>query len=248
MLFKKTVIAAALSACLAVTGCNSTSGSSSSSGGADPRLTSKEFNVDGASYGVACLSGAAVSGIGCLLLKGGDKKACIAVAALGCGAGMGANALMDKLRSNYNTREEQLDGLIATMEDSRQKAAMMASTAQAVYAEDQEKFKLLQAQIKKSKADRAELEKTVARYDANIKILKENLDYHNKSLASYKEVRSQIAAEGNLTPDEKQRIKECDQQIARLQKSIKEIEGAYLAYSEDSNVLHLTIDGGSKAA
>ena len=247
MSFKKTVMAAALSACLVLTGCNSTSGSSSSSGGnADPRLTNKEFNVEGSSYGVACLTGAAVVGVGCLLLKGDKKQACIAAAALGCGAAMGANALMDKLRSNYHSREQQLDGLIATMEESRQKAAMMASTAQAVYSEDQEKFKKLQAQIKKSQADRAEVEKTVARYDANIKILKENLDYHNKTLASYKEVRDEIAAEGQLTAQEKQRIQECDKQIKRLQRSIEEIQLAYNSYSEDSNVLHLTLEKGTE--
>lgn len=245
MLFRNYVLAVALCASLALTGCSSNSVSFPDD--ADPRLTNQEFSVQPASYGVACLAGAAVVVTACII-QGRSREVCLAAAAIGCAVAMGANALMDRLRSSYNTREGQLDGLIADMESNRQKAAMMASTAQAVYAEDKKKFKLLKAQIKKNKADKADLENTVARYDANIKVLKDNISYHERSIASYARVQEKLSADGDITLEEKKRLRECDKQIARLKKSIKEIESAYLAYSEDSNVLHLALNGGDKAA
>ena len=158
MRWRVTLLTSALIGALALSGCQSTS---SLWGGVDPdpRLVNDDFSVSWTSYVTACATGALVSGGLCLLITDGDQKAaCIAAAAAGCAIGAASNALLDNLRQNYHTKEQQLDALIAKLEDDRQKAVYMAATANQVYAEDKAKLASLKKDIKSHKAQKAEIE------------------------------------------------------------------------------------------
>ena len=127
MLLTRTVITAALIGALSLTGCQSTS---SAKADPDPRLTNDEFSVDYDSYVTSCVWGAAATGAACLLLTDSDNRAiCLAAAAAGCGIAMGGNAILDNIRKQYHTKEEQLNALIADLSDNRQKAVSMVAAA-----------------------------------------------------------------------------------------------------------------------
>ncbi len=234
-----TLLTSALVGVMALSGCKSTS-----FGGAepDPRLENDDFSVSWTSYAMACAVGALATGGICLLIADNDQRAaCIAAAAAGCAIGAASNGLLDYLRSNYHTKEQQLDAMIAKLEEDRQKAVYMAATANQVYAEDKAKLKTLTADIKKHQAQKSEIEQRIAYYDANIEVLQGNLEYHEKALASYQEARQGIA-DGGTTDAERAKLKECDRQIAQLEKAIEEIRGAMLSYTEDRNVLNLSLE------
>lgn len=242
MNWSKTAVAVAVALSLGLGGCVSNSGSSGSTG-ADPRLANDDFNVDESSYAVACGVGAlAVGGLCLLIADSNNRAACIAAAGAGCLAGMGGNALLDNLRKDYHTEEQQLDALAATMESNNAKARSMASAAKSVYADDQAKLKNLEKQIKNGQAQKSDLQATIAQYDANIKLLQENIDSHTKSLDSYKTARNGIAKQGQLNDIERKKLKECDARIADLEKSIESIRTVLASYTESRNSLNLQVE------
>lgn len=241
---RNTLLASALVVSLALSGCNSTSGGFGSAD-PDPRLTNKEFNVESSSYVTSCLIGAGVTGAACLLIADGSKKAlCVAAAAAGCAAFMGANALLDNLRENYHTKEAQLDALADRLESNRQKAVLMAAAAKEVYKDDKAKFKQMQNDIKANKANAEQIKKAIAQYDANNKVLQENIEFHEKSMESFRTVKGELVGKERLTAKERAKLKECDRQIASLQKTIDELRNVYASNVHDRNVLNLTLEKG----
>ncbi len=239
----KSLIAVAVSTSLALGGCASTSAFGGSSADPDPRLANDDFNVESSSYITACATGAAITGIGCILLVDSNQRAaCIAAAAAGCAVFMGGNALLDKLRSDYHSKEQQLDALLANMQSNNQKAIDMAAAAQAVYADDQKRMAKLQRDIKNHTAQKQELQQTIAQYDANIELLQDNLEVHLKSLDSYKTARNGIVNGQYLTKAEKQRLKECDQEIAELQQAVDDLRQSLEGYINARNVLAIGLE------
>lgn len=243
MKLRTTLLAAALSGILTLSGCNSTFGGPSASN-ADPRLTNDEFYVEQSSNLIACGAGAALAGGSCLLLAGDKKAVCIAAAIGGCALGVGANALLDNLRQNYHTREKQLDALAQQMELNRQKAAYMAATAEEVYQEDHKKLAVMQAEIKQNTIDKKKLQQTLARYDGNILVLQDTISYHEKQLKVFADTKDQIVADGGkLTAAQRKQIKECDREIARLQTDIDTLKGHLTSYTRDRDVLNIAANG-----
>lgn len=241
MRWRTTLLTSALIGVLALTGCQSTS----SFGGAkaDPRLVNDDFSVSWTSYAASCATGAALTGLTCLLIADSDNRAaCIAAAGAGCVIGMGANALLDDLRQDYHTEEQQLDALINKLEGDRQKAVYMAATANQVYAEDKAKLATLKRDIKRHQADTSEIKQRIAYYDANIEVLRDNLEYHEKALISYQEARNGIAQNGASSDAERAKLRECDRQIKQLENAIEDIRNAMLSYTEDRNVLNLSLE------
>ena len=240
MLLTRTVITAALIGAISLTGCQSTS---SAKADPDPRLTNDEFSVDYDSYVTSCVWGAAATGAACLLLTDSDNRAiCLAAAAAGCGIAMGGNAILDNIRKQYHTKEEQLNALIADLSDNRQKAVSMVAAANQVYADDKNKLAKLEKQIKQNQANKQEAKMLLAQYDANIKVLKSNYEYYQKSLTSYKEARKGLVESNYFNNQEKAQIAKLDKQIKQLERTIDALSDSVQSYTADRNVLNLQIE------
>ena len=77
-------------------------------------------------------------------------------------------------------------------------------------------------------------------------MLKDNIDYHEKQIALFKETKTELAGNGNLTAAERKQIKECDREIARLQSNIDEMRGLLTNFTNDRNVLNIALNDGSE--
>lgn len=244
-MLKNTVLSVAVSAALCfLSGCQSTGGASASP---DPRLQQEEINVDGTSYATACVVGAGIGLIACAL-AGSDDASCYAIAAAGgCGVGMLGNALLDNLRKDYATREAQLDALISYISRNNEQASKMAKAAETVYKEDQARLAQIKKDIAAGTMQSKDLQYTIARYNANIKVLQENIAGHEKAIASYENARKGILADikGKPTSAEQKRLKECEQRIASLQRDIEEIRSTCTDFIRDRDVLNLAANKGT---
>lgn len=253
MSFKATLAAIAVCSMLTVTGCQSTSmsGSSGSSGSynntqPDPSLTGEDRNLLESSYFQSCAMGAVIGGLGCLLVNPDNKAVCLATAAAGCGLFMGVNGVADKLRSDYASKEEQLDGLINYINEANTKAKLLAKAAKNDARENIATLKKIKKDLAAGKNKKLEAQKLIAQYDANIKLLQENINRHNQSLESFKYARNDLQQDGRLTKEDRKKIAECDKKIKELQKSIATLEEAMLTYTEDRNVLNLALVNAEK--
>lgn len=246
-------LAAIVALSLGLAGCNSTTGGSSSTGPVgdpDPRLAANTFEVKGSSAATGCVVGAAAVGLTCMFIADADKRAyCLAGAAAGCAAGIGANYYLDSIRKDYHTKEQQLNGLILTMKDGNEKAKALADSAAKVYAEDQKKLAKVEQDIKLKKTDKASLNKTLARYNGNIALLEQNLKTHQERLNDFAQVREGLVKDSDIkTLGEKKRLKEVDAQIASLQADITELRTIYDSYVRDRDVLNLAMSNSDLPA
>lgn len=245
-MIKHTLISIALSAALCfASGCQSLTGTSAEP---DPRLQQEEINVDGTSYATACVVGAGIGLLACAI-AGSDNASCYALAAAGgCGVGMLGNALLDNLRKDYATREAQLDALASYISRNNEQAAALARTAEQVYAEDKQRLAQIQKDIAAGNMQAKDVQYTIARYDANIKLLQENISGHEQALASYQNARQGIMddAKGRFTAAERRQIAECDRKIAALQSDIEEIRSTCADFIHDRDVLNLAANNATQ--
>lgn len=235
----KSLLLSVIASCLLLsTGCQSLTGTSADP---DPRLQKSEINVDNSSYATGCIVGAGAGLLICAL-SGSDNASCYAAAAMaGCGAGLLGNALLDNMRQNYATREQQLDALAEYIERNNQQASQMANAAQQVYKEDKQRLAQVQKDIVSGNIASKDVEYTIARYNANIKLLQENIAGHEQSLATYRQTRQGIVdeAKGRLNAAERRELAECDRKIASLQRDIEAIRSVCANFIHDRDVLNL---------
>lgn len=238
-MLQKTLISVAVSLSLAfASGCQSLSGVSADP---DPRLQQEEINVEGSSYATACIVGAGVGLLACAI-AGSDDASCYALAAAGgCGVGLAGNALLDNLRQNYATREAQLDALNAKINTNNEQASKLLKVANTVYNEDKQRLAQIKKEIAAGTMKKDDLEYTIARYNANIELLQENIEGHSKALESYQYARQGILDEsrGNLTKAERQELAQCEKRIAELQRDIEAIRATCTNFIRDRDVLNL---------
>lgn len=248
MSLKVCLVAIALSSMLAVTGCQSTSGDTGSEISAEPNesLTGKDRNLMESSYFQSCALGAVVGGFGCLIANPDNKAVCLATAVAGCGLFMAVNGLSDLLRSSYATKEEQLDGLIKYIDKNNQKAKLLANAAKTDAKNNKKELNKIKKDLLAGKDKKADAQKMIAQYDANINLLKENIERHKQSMESFEYARNDLQKDGELTAADKKKLAECDAKIKQLQDSISTLEDAMLAYTEDRNVLNLALNESTK--
>lgn len=245
-MFKKTVLSVAVCVALSfMTGCQSLSGTSAKP---DPRLQQEEINVDGTSYATSCAVGAGVGLLACALAGSDDASCYVAAAAAGCGVGMLGNALLDNLRKDYATREAQLDALISYVSRNNEQAQKLAAAAETVYKEDQQRLAQIKKDIASGSMQAKDIQYTIARYDANIDLLQDNIKGHEKAIESYENARKGIIADAKNKPSkaERKRIAEYDRRIAQLQKDIEEIRSTCSDFIRDRDVLKLAANQSTK--
>ena len=158
---KFTAAAVAISLALAGTGCSSSGGFSlgGSDSNVNPELKKDEPSFFSKSGAVACVGGAALAGLSCLLLKKDKKALCLAAAAAGCAVGMTGNYMLDKLRANYSNLEDQLDATKAKVQDSLKSTQSLQASVNETLASDEAEIQQIENGIKDGTKTKADLEK-----------------------------------------------------------------------------------------
>lgn len=162
--------------------------------GVNEKLTKDEASFFSKSGAVACATGAAVGLLACLNAK--DKLACaIAAGAAGCAVAMTGNYVLDKVRANYKTTEEQLDATKELVEKDLNKTKNLHTGVQQTMKDDQAELAQLQKDIKAGKKTQADLDNKLAQMDKNMEFIRKNVDKAQEQLTAYKEASETLNKE-----------------------------------------------------
>ena len=249
--FKTAVAGLIVTTALALGGCNATSGTANSSSVNnqalnDPNVSAglkhEEASFFSQSGAVACGTGAGIGALACLLLKDDHRAGCIALAAAaGCALGMGANYMMDNVRSNYATTEEQLDATAKQVQKDLDITQNLNSNAKEVLADDQKSVAKLLKDYKKGVATKSELGKKSEQLTANINYLTTQKKEAENRLSQEEQTRNAVVADAGgedaLAAADKKLLRELDNDISTLKKQIEEANSSIVAYSELQNKL-----------
>lgn len=221
---KRSSLALMMAATLAITGCASTGSSMLSSGGAqpDPRLTqgsdAKFFSTSGYT---ACAAAAATGVLACALSNSSNKAVCaIAAGVAACGVAMGANYYLDQRRSEYKNTSDRLAAMSDDVRKDTRQVQERTQTALAVIQDDKRSLAQIQNDIKLAQLDQAAAKKDVARIDANLNVMRRDLDNMNKKVAAYREAADseQGSKKDNKLLDAE--IGKMNKQVASLQQEV----------------------------
>lgn len=174
---------------LVLGGCANTGSSmvNNSTASADPRLTqsndAKFFSTSGLT---ACAGAAGVGVLACALSNSSDKTKCMVVAGIAaCGVAMGANYYYDHRRSQYANTAERLKVMGDEVRADTEKVAMRTNTLQQVINDDKQRIADLQKAYKAKTLDRAAAEKQLAEVDANLVVMRKDLDGMRNKASEY---------------------------------------------------------------
>ena len=203
----------------------------------DPALKHEEASFFSKSGAVACGTGAAIGALACLLISDSNTRAaCIAAgAAAGCALGMGTNYLLDTVRADYATTEEQLDATAEQVKKDLATTRNLRENASEVLASDKAEIDKLQREYKRGVATKSDLEKKNTELTANIKYLEKQKDEAENRLSQAQQTRDTVLrdAGGNdaLAASEKNKLRELDDQIAALRKEIDAVNANLAEYT-----------------
>lgn len=222
-LFTATVLAIALS----LAGCVST-GSNLLGASADTRLTQGDeaqfFSTSGA---VACGGAAMVAALACAASNSSDKAKCALLAgATACTVGMGANYLLDQRRAKYSNTSTRLTEISNDIQAETMKVQQRTATAQQVIDDDKRKLAEIEAGIKKNSLDQQAARTDLARVDANIKRLREEILGMNKIIGEFREIAATEQTQSN-TAKTKNLDKEIDTMNKRVIALQNEVDSLY---------------------
>ncbi|MCG2596448.1 hypothetical protein [Achromobacter insuavis] len=218
--WKRIPVVFVMASTLAISGCAST-GSSFLNKGAqpDPRLTqgsdAKFFSQSGLQ---ACMLGMA-AGLALGLLAGSkDKKAESAIggAIAACGVAMGANYYLDVRRDQYKNTSDQLLAMSNDIKADTQKVQNRGYSITAVMTDDKFRLEQIQSAIKAKTLVQATARTDLARIDANIKVIKSDLNNMNNLVKQYREVGAKTGGSVRETAEMQKQIAELDGKIAQL--------------------------------
>ncbi len=250
-LFKTTIISLMVSSALTLSGCNSTTNTSNrqsvnTQALNDPNVSTALKHEDASFFSqsgaVACGTGAGIGALACLLLKDDHRAGCIALAAAaGCALGMGANYMMDNVRTNYATTEEQLDATATQVQKDLEITQNLNTNAKEVLADDKKSVAKLLKDYKKGVATKSELSQKSAQLTANLNYLTTQKKEAENRLLQEEQTRNAVVADAGgadaLAAADKKALRELDDDIAALKKQIDEANSNIVAYSELQNKL-----------
>ncbi len=240
-----TVLGAALPLALS-TGCLTNSSASAGSGDdyadVDPNLKSDDASFFSESGAVGCATGAGLGILACLLSNSDDKLTCsIAAGVGGCAVGMTANYILDNVRANYHTTEEQLDATSAQVEKDLETTKKLHALSKQSLAQDREQVKALKRDYQRGKATKADLEKKDRELAANVKYLSTQKREAQNRLAAAKEARNGVISDAggadSLQAQNKARVRKLDREIAKLQSQIDGLNDTIIGYNDQRNSL-----------
>ncbi len=249
--FKTAIASLIVTTAFTLSGCNATSGTSSQESVNTQALNDPNVSAglkhEGASFfsqsgAVACGTGAGIGALACLLLKDDHRAGCIALAAAaGCALGMGANYLMDNVRDNYATTEEQLEATATQVQKDLDITKNLNTNAKEVLADDQKSVARLLKDYKKGVATKNELSLKSEQLTANINYLNTQKKEAENRLLQEEQTRNAVVSDAGgedaLAAADKKLLRELDEDISRLKKQIDEANSTIVAYSELQNKL-----------
>lgn len=251
-MLKKSALAALMCGALMTTGCLSTTQTSSNAGtgysnGAyddddvSSTLKHEDASFFSASGATACAVGAGIAMLGTLIMGKDHAKNFAILGAAGCALGMGANYLLDNVRANYATTEEQLDATKTQVENQLEIARNLHEASSQAVKDDEKAVKQLKKDYKKGKTDYASLENKNRELNANIQYLTAQKEKAENNLTQINSAREGVVSDAGgqdaLTAEQSRKLKELDSEIAALKSEIDAINSNIVAYSEQRNSL-----------
>jgi hypothetical protein len=194
-----------------------------SSAGVDPALTKDEPTFISNSGVQACLAGAGIGALACLLAGADNMGACMAIAAAaGCGAGAGANYVLDSRRSQYANNEQRMNAYIADVEADTATLQERLVTVRAVLNKNQRQLAQIQRDIKTRTGDRANMQRELSQMRANQQYLNEELQELNEKIALYRDAAMQESTAGVTSPVFLSQLSKLERERDELQRLIEQ--------------------------
>lgn len=196
-----------------------------SSGDADRSLTPAEQRLRQESTlmeGKSALQGCVVGAIGGALigmLAGGDKRNnnLLAGAAIGCGAGLAANAYVQYQRDQYQDNEQRIMAMTADVRVDNEKLARLIATGHEVMAADQRKIGEINAAYRKKSISADAMRRQIAGIKANRDQLQQTVAAMQKKENRWAEIASQERQAGSNTA-------ELDAEIGRMKSRVSSLQ------------------------
>lgn len=173
----------------------------SSSAGVDPALTKDEPTFISNSGVQACMAGAGIGMLGCLLVGSDNMAACMAVAAAaGCGVGAGANYVLDSRRADYANNEQRMNAYIADVEADTQTLQKRMVTVRSVLDKNRRQLAQIKQDIKTRSGDQRQIQQQLAQMQANQQYLNAELGQLNDKIALYRDAAMKESTAGINSP------------------------------------------------
>jgi len=178
-----------------LSGCQTTSGwvnsdpANASNSSVDPRLLQDQPEFFSESGAQACMIGAGLGMLACLMVRPEDRAACMAVAGVaGCGIGASANYVLDKRRSEYANREQRMQVYIADVQADSELLGRRMSTYKAVLADDSKELARIKKEIQAKTGDQKQRQAQLAQVMNNKSLMEQELADLNKKIDLYREI------------------------------------------------------------
>jgi hypothetical protein len=221
------ITALLLSGC-AKTGSNVLDKNSSTTNSADTRLTSgKGAEFFSKSGYQACIVGASVAIGSCILLSSKDKAQCAITAGIAaCGVAMGANYYLDNRRVQYADTTQRLQAMDADIQNDTNAVVERTNTAKQVIADNNKTLTQISLEKDNTGFDKVAAQQKLAKVDANISLLKNELGNMHKKAYEYQSVINgeQSGASTEELSTLTAKIGDLNSQISVLE---KEVNGLY---------------------
>ena len=227
------VLPMALSTALTLTGCASDPFGTqwSASGGDDPLLTPAEQRLrqestllEGKSALQGCVAGA-IGGALIGMLAGGDRhnrnNNMLAGAAIGCGAGLAANAYVQYQRNQYQNNEQRIMAMTADVRADNEKLVSLIATSKEVMAADQRKIGEINAAYRKKSISSSEMRRQIAGIKANRDQLRQTVAVMQKKENRWAEISTMERRAGSNTAELDAEIGRMRSRVASLQKEVE---------------------------
>lgn len=182
---------------MALTACQTTQGWGGSSS-ADPRLSGSDKPEFFTESGVqACLVGAALGALACLMLGGDERATCMAIAApAGCGVGATANYVLDERRSQYANNEQRMRAYIQDVEADSRLLQQRITTYQVVLADNRRELSRMRQEIRTKTGDASARRAQLNQMQANRQVMEQELADLDKKIGLYRDVAMRESQQG----------------------------------------------------
>jgi len=190
--------------------------------GVDPRLTQDEpkfFSKPGAQ---ACLVGAGVGALGCLLAGRDNMVACMAIAAVaGCAVGATTNYVFDKRRSEFANNEQRMNAYIEDVEADSAKLQKRIAEVRVVLDDNKRQLAIIQQDIKTKSGDQKAMQRELAQMRANQAYLQKELENLDQKIELYRDAAMRESTEGIQSPQFLTQLQRLENERDDLQRLIE---------------------------